>query len=82
MAANLTSTLGRRGNVFFLAYEERENMSTYTVHYKMSKGTSSVTLSKTVNAESEQTAIRIAEDEGKLKKPGYTFSLIGAPKKL
>ena len=62
-----------------IATEER--MATYTVHYEMRKGSSSVGGSKTVNAETEATAVRIAQDQAKAHRPVYDFVLKRVDKK-
>lgn len=48
-------------------------MAKFTVHYQLRKGSMTTSGTKTVECESEHTAIRIAEDELKSRNPGYEF---------
>jgi len=48
-------------------------MSKYVVHYEMRKGNSSASGTKTVECETESTAIRSAEGQLKSQYPGYEF---------
>lgn len=50
-------------------------MSKYVVHYEMRKGNTSASFSKTVECETESTAIQIAEAQGRKDRPGYDFNL-------
>lgn len=56
-------------------------MANYFIRYEMRKATASAPGSKTVSAESEATAIRIAEDQARAQKPGYDFILKEVKKK-
>jgi len=56
-------------------------MAKYTVHYEMRKGSSSSTGSKTVECETEMTAVQSAESQAKSQKPGYDFILKKVEKK-
>jgi hypothetical protein len=58
----------------------------YKISYELRQGSKSVSSSKTVTAESEQTAIAIVKDIAESERPGYDFVLKGsgvqnAPKK-
>lgn len=48
-------------------------MAKFIVHYQLRKGSMGTAGTKTVECESERTAIRIAEDELKSRNPGYEF---------
>ncbi len=50
-------------------------MAKYVVHYEMRKGGSSSSGSKTVECETEMTAVQSAEGQAKAQKPGYDFIL-------
>ncbi len=50
-------------------------MAEYVVRYEMCQGSKSATGSKTCKCESETTAIRLAEDQGKKQYPNYDFVL-------
>ena len=56
-------------------------MSRYVVHYEMRKGSSSSSGSKTVECETEHTAIQSAESQARSQKPGYDFILKKVEKK-
>lgn len=56
-------------------------MAKYVVHYEMRKGSASSTGTKTVECETEKTAIQIAEGQAKPQKPGYDFILKKVEKK-
>lgn len=50
-------------------------MAKYIVSYQMKKGNSSTSGSKTVECETEMTAIQSAESQAKSQHPGYDFIL-------
>lgn len=56
-------------------------MAKYVVHYKMRKGTAGTFSTKTVECETEASAIRIVESQAKAQKPDYTFVLEKVEKK-
>lgn len=56
-------------------------MATYTVHYDYKKGSSGGSQTKTVTAETEETAIRIVEDQVRSQHPGYDFLVKKVEKK-
>lgn len=55
-------------------------MTTYTVHYEIRKGSASSSGTKTVDAETEVTAIRITEDA--VGRPNYVFKVKKVEKKI
>lgn len=56
-------------------------MAKYVVHYEMRKGNTSSPGSKTMECETERTAIQMAEGQAKSQKPGYDFILKKVEKK-
>jgi hypothetical protein len=56
-------------------------MAKYVVNYEMRKGSSSSIGSKTVECETEMTAVQIAESQAKSQKPEYDFILKKVEKK-
>lgn len=56
-------------------------MAKYIVKYEMRDGTKRSIYTKTVECESERTALDIAESQGKKDKPGYDFCVTKVEKK-
>jgi hypothetical protein len=56
-------------------------MTKYVVHYELRQGSKHAVYTKTVECESERTAIDIAEAKGQKDKPGYDFLLKKVEKK-
>ena len=56
-------------------------MSKYVVHYEMRKGVNVSAGSKTVECETERTAIQSVESQAKSSKPGYEFIIKKVEKK-
>ncbi len=56
-------------------------MAKYVVHYEMRKGSSSATATKSIECETEMTAIQSAESQAKSQRPDYDFILKKVEKK-
>lgn len=56
-------------------------MAKYVVHYEIRKGNSSSPRSKTVECETERTAVQSVESQAKAQKSGYDFILKKVEKK-
>lgn len=56
-------------------------MATYTVHYTLRNGSSSVNGSKSVTCETERTAVESARDQALATRPDWSFSATRVDKK-
>lgn len=73
--------LSQSSNSINCSFLRKSKMAKYVVHFEMRKGNNTTSSSKTVECETESTAIQIAEGQGRKDRPGYDFILKKVEKK-